>query len=847
MNLNLPGQSTTLIGRETEVAEIRAQLADPACRLLTLLGPGGIGKTRLALEVAAQMEGFADGIYFVPLQPVASVEQLVPAIAAVTGLPLAGKAPLLTQLLHNLSQKQMLLILDNFEHLLPAASLLVEVLREAPAVKLLVTSREVVGIREEWLYPIQGLSIPPTNAAMNAAVEPADYGAIQLFCTRARQVRRDFSWKSEREDVTSICRQVEGNPLAVELAASWLATLDSAAIAAQLRQGLDILTSSLRDVPERHRSMRVVFDHSWQLLNDAQRAIFSRLTVFQGGFTLAAAQAVAGATLSDLSALVAKSLIRHERELSGRGRYQMHELLRQYGAEKTATSPEAATAAYMAHAVYFLAYLRERHSMYLGGEQLRAIQEIEAEYENALAAWHWSVDRVQTREQAEAIYQAVRALYQLYQLRGRYLEGAERLADAISRLEKNALPEVCGVTLAECLLSYGWLAIRLGRLAEAEQTLTRAYQIHVQVELSPDNNALHVQSAFLILAFAKGDYALAATLAQELRLRAEERREVSLLPVAYYGAARAARAQGEYEQARQYAEQGLAWAMSIGFRWMLIHVHDVLGQVAFDQGDLQMAKRHFELAYAISAEFGAPGIMALHLKNLGDVTARQQQWPEARTFYRQSLTHCQDIGDRSGAAAAEHGLGIASYQVGDLHGARRHLRQALDTAVATQSLSSMLPILAGAGEFLVERAGTGREQALGLRLLRFVMQHPSCDRLTYEGAAACLQRRGAAHGEAPGDTLERLTASLQAELTLVAEAVLSLPSADSFVPVEPLTAREAEVLKLLAAGRSNLEIAGELIIAIGTVKAHTSTIYRKLDVSNRAQAVARAHELSLLG
>lgn len=838
-NPNLPGQSTALIGRATELTEIRSLLADPSCRLLTLIGPGGIGKTRLALEVAACMDGFADGIHFVPLQPIASADLLVPAIATATGLPLAGKEPLLAQLLHNLRGKQMLILLDDFEHLLSAADLLVEVLRDAPAVKLLVTSREAVGIREEWLYPLQGLAIPPTAAV----VEPADYGATHLFCTHARRVQRDFRWENEREAVISICRYVEGNPLAVELAASWLATLDSAAIAAQLRQGLDILTSSLRDVPARHRSMRVVFDHSWQLLDAAARTVFARLTVFRSGFTLAAAQAVADATLGDLSALVAKSLIRRDAE----GRYQIHELLRQYGATKLATSPEAETAAHTAHAGYFLAYLRACHSLYLEGEQLRAIQEIEAEYENALTAWRWSVARLQTREQAEAIYQAVRALYQLFQLRGRYLEGAELLADAIRRLENNAPPELSGVALAECLLSYGWLAIRLGRLAEAELTLTRAYQTYVQLEPSPQNNILHVQSAFMILAFAKGDYARAAMLGQELRQRAEAQREVSLLPLAYYGSARAAQAQGEVEQARQYAEQGLAWAVSIGSRWMSIHIHDVMGQVAFAQGDLQIAKRHFEIAYTISAEFGAPGIMALHLKNLGDATARQQQWSEARTFYRQSLAHCQDIGDRSGAAAAERGLGMVSYRIGDLNGARRHLRQALDTAVAMQSLPGILSILAAAGEFLVERAGTGRGQTLGLRLLRFVAQHPSCDRPTYEEAAACLRSRGAPEGQAPDDSLERLTASVQAELTAVAESVFLLPSAHSFVPVEPLTPREVEVLKLLGAGRSNIEIADKLVIAIGTVKAHTSTIYRKLDVSNRAQAVARAHELGLLG
>lgn len=866
-NLNLPGQLTSLIGRETELAEIRSQLADPYCRLLTLVGPGGIGKTRLAVEVAARMDGFADGIYFVPLQPVASADLLVPAIANATGLPLAGKEPLLTQLLHNLHRKQMLLLLDNFEHLLPAADLLVEMLRDAPAVKLLVTSREVVGIVEEWLYPLQGLSIPPTaahapafsmvRAEKAARIEPTDYGAVQLFYTRARQVRRDFRWENEREAVISLCRQVEGNPLAVELAASWLSTLDSAAIAAQLRQGMDILTSSLRDVPERHRSMRVVFEHSWRLLNESQRTVFARLTVFRGGFTLAAAQAVAGATLGDVSALVAKSLIRRDAD----GRYQLHELLRQYGSEKLAASSKATSDAHAAHADYFLAYLDERGLMYRTGQQLRAIREIAAEYENARLAWNWSIAHLQTREQAKAIAGAARALASFYQCQSRYLEGAELLTDTIRLLEGYAPPfsaigaekggenvqvEVNASALAECLMYSSSLAIRLGRPVEAEQSLTRAQRIYDFLPPHYHYNVVQLPTVLMILKLVQGDYEAAAALAQDSRRLVQQQNDLFTMPLTLYGSASASLAIGQYDQARDYAEQGLALMEATGNRWLSIHMHDILGQIASVQGDLHAAKRHFEAAYAISEEFGAPGVMALHLKNLGDVALLRQQWAEARAFYAQSLERYHLIGDRGGAVSAERGLGLASSHLGDLGGSRRHFRQALETAVAINSIRLILSVLAAAGEFLADQPGIGRRQTLGLRILHFVAQHSLTDHTTRNEAAGYLQRKRASQNGTPGDSLAMLTAALQTELITAPEQVLPPAKAYSFALAEPLTAREAEVLKLLGAGRTNAEIARELILAVGTVKFFTSSIYRKLDVINRAQAVVRAHELGIL-
>jgi predicted ATPase/DNA-binding CsgD family transcriptional regulator len=846
--VNLPNHLAPLIGRAQEVAELGRLLADPRCRLLTLAGPGGIGKTQLALAVAAHADGFAHGVHFVPLQPVQSIEFLVPAIANATGIPLAGQDPLPTQLLNNLRGKEMLLLLDNFEHLLAAADLLVDILRAAPGVKLLLTSRQVAGVREEWRYPVSGLAVPPATKSED---DPAHYGAVQLFVERARQVRPDFRWEEqqadEREAVVSICRQVEGNPLALELAAAWLAVLDSKAIAAQLRQSLDLLATTLRNAPERHRSMRAVFDHSWQLLSPQERAVFAKLTLFQGGFTRHAAQVVVGASLDNLSALIAKSLLRREPD----GRYQIHELLRQFGAEQLAAFPAEVAAARAAHSAYFMAFLVERRVAFQGAGQLQAAQEIAAELENVHTAWRWCVEHSQDEAQAKAVRQAMRPLHDFHQQRSRYLEGAAVLAAAIHHLEAQAPAGAPGAALAECLTRYGSLCIRLGRIAEAGESLARAHQLHEQLRIPPPYHwALNGITVQVILALVQGDYGQATALGEQFRREAEQHNQPQRLAFAHYMLASAALAQGLYETARDHAEQGLALCESLGERWLRTSVHDVLGQVASMQGEPETAKRHFESAYAICAQFDAPGGMATHLKNLGDVAIHRQEWGEARLLYRRSLELYQATGDRGGAAGAHGGLGVAAYHLDMPHSARRHFGQALEMALSTHSVRMILAALAEAGEFLLQTAGAGRGKALSLRALRFVRAHPSSERKTQERAAASLQQGAAAWKEqpTPDETLESLAAALQAELAIPAEDASPWLEAEAYTPapVEPLSARELEVLRLLAAGHGNEEIARKLVVAIGTVKAHTGSIYRKLDVDNRTRAVARGRELGLI-
>lgn len=339
----LPAQLTSFIGREAELCAVAELLANPACRLLTLVGAGGIGKTRLAIEVAFRVaQHFADGVCFIPLQAVPSPDLLTPAIVDALAIPRSGQADLLSHVLTYLHDKHLLLVLDNVEHLLDAIGVLTAILQAAPAVTLLVTSREVLHLQEEWLYRIDGLAVP-ADAHADAW---ANCDAVRLFVERARQVRHDLALETEAAAVVRICRLVEGMPLALEVAAAWLSTLSCAEVADEIQRSLDFLSTTLRDVPERHRSMRAVFDHSWQRLSPEERAVFMRLSVFRGGFNRAAAEVVAGATLPLLTALVGKSLLRWEFD---RRRYQIHGLLRQYAAEQLAQSPPQVIQAHDAH------------------------------------------------------------------------------------------------------------------------------------------------------------------------------------------------------------------------------------------------------------------------------------------------------------------------------------------------------------------------------------------------------------------------------------------------------------------------------------------------------------------
>jgi len=330
----LPVQLTPFFGREEELGEIAGLIEGPSCRLVTLTGPGGIGKTRMALEVAkGQVGTFLDGVFFVPLAPLRSAEALVPTIAEAVGFTFKGQQGAREQLLQYLSSKETLLVLDNFEHLLSrgetedATRLLADLLRTAPQISLLVTSRVRLNLKAEYVFDLEGLPFPLTEDT----VKMETFSAVQLFLQQAHQVDRGFSLQGdEASAVAQICRMVEGMPLAIEMAAGGVRTQSCRLIARELEQGLRTLVTTMRDVPKRHQSMRAVFDHSWGLLLPREQHCLQQLSVFRGGIRGEAAGQVAAADDGLLRELVDKSLLRFDQG----HRYDLHELFRQYAGER---------------------------------------------------------------------------------------------------------------------------------------------------------------------------------------------------------------------------------------------------------------------------------------------------------------------------------------------------------------------------------------------------------------------------------------------------------------------------------------------------------------------------------
>ncbi|MFZ1752919.1 MAG: AAA family ATPase [Caldilineaceae bacterium] len=422
---NLPAAVTPFLGRERELSELARLLTDPKLRLLSIVGPGGMGKTRLAVECARrEREQFPDGACFVPLASLQELDDLLPAIAAALGYAFLtdARSPQ-QQLFDYLRAKALLLMLDNFEHLIDGAGLVQELLQAAPRLKVLVTSRERLRLSGETVFLLDGMDFPDWETAPDLNT----YSAVSLFLQSARFARPGFTLQpDDLPYVVRLCRLVDGVPLGIVLAAAWVEMLSLPEITGEIERSLDFLSSDLRDLPERQRSLRAVFDHSWRLLTDNERSVFRQMAVFRGGFARQAAEEVVGAGLPLLTALLSKSLIQRTET----GRYELHELVRQYAAEKLTLDP-ASPALYERHARYYLTLLH-RQMDDLSGRQLQSRQgNVSADLDNIRAGWEWAVE---SRE-AMLISSALDDLCRFYDWQGRYAEGvaASQIAARMAR------------------------------------------------------------------------------------------------------------------------------------------------------------------------------------------------------------------------------------------------------------------------------------------------------------------------------------------------------------------------------------------------------------------------------
>jgi DNA-binding SARP family transcriptional activator/predicted ATPase len=405
---NLTSQPTPFVGRQRELTTLDAMLSDPDVRLITLVGPGGMGKTRLALALAArQVERrtaetgylFPDGVFFISLVAINSPDQIIPLIAKMLNVPIEisqSTEPMerATQtattpkekLLGYLANRRMLLVLDNFEHVIEGAEVVSELLAASP-LQVVVTSRERLHIREEQIYPITGLDFPEWEAPET----PEEYTAMELFLQSARRVQPDFVLENgDMVALTRVCRLVGGMPLGLELAASWVNMLSLQEIAAEIQKCFDFLETDLRNLPDRHRSIRAVFNSSWNQLNEAEKQLFARLSIFRGTFDREAAEKIARARLQTLANLAGKSLLQYDAE--GK-RYQVHELLRQYGAEQLAAHPEEEYDTLHCFSTFYCREAERHIQLFTSGQTQMAMERFELDATNIRLAWDWAVSQ----------------------------------------------------------------------------------------------------------------------------------------------------------------------------------------------------------------------------------------------------------------------------------------------------------------------------------------------------------------------------------------------------------------------------------------------------------------------
>jgi predicted ATPase/DNA-binding SARP family transcriptional activator len=611
---NLPPQQTPFVGRRHELQQIADRLAQPECHLLTLVGPGGAGKTRLALEVADHQrthaaQRYADGIYFVPLATATDDDQLLTALAAALDYHFPdtaqGRAARLTALCRKLQDKACLLVLDNLEQIAESTGIPSAILEAAPAVQLLVTSRVPLHLRAEWLFDIVGLDYPGAEPDDAAPRSLATYEAVQFFTTASQRVLADFTLSdSTLSLVGDLCMLTQGMPLALELAAAQVRTEPLPVLLAAVRENLDTLATTMRDVPARHRSLRAVFNHSWQLLPPPLQQLFCRLAVFHGAFDATAATTVTGCTAGELAALCRYSLL-YQTATAPTPRYALHEVLRQYAAEQLVCDPAVDAATHRQHCDYYLTLIAEAEAELNSSRAAQSVAKVRLAFENIRGAWQWAV----VNGRLQPLAQSIHGLLRYFILTSQAEEGGQLFDGALHAVTAHTLhadsDPAAQALLADLHALRARLFFKQARYPEGED---------------------HAQQA-LALAEAVGA-PRPATLAN-----------------LYWGICLLS--QGEYGAAEEKLQRTLTLARQHPWPKVEGDALRALGMLAEGRRDLAKARHFYEAALAVSQDLDDPRGTSATIGNLGSICRQQGDFVAARTFLEQSLAIHRTIGDRS--------------------------------------------------------------------------------------------------------------------------------------------------------------------------------------------------------
>jgi predicted ATPase/class 3 adenylate cyclase/DNA-binding CsgD family transcriptional regulator len=808
---NLPIQLTSLIGREKEVAAVQNLLCREEIRLLTLTGPGGTGKTRLGLQVAAELnDSFADGVFFVDLASISDPDLVVPTIAETLKLKEIGDQPPLDLLKAYLREKHLLLLLDNFEHVVSAALPVADLLAACPKLKVLVTSRAVLHMRAEQEFAVPPLALPDLKRLPDL-VALSQYEAIALFVLRAQGVKPEFQMTNANAPaIAGICARLDGLPLAIELAAARIKLLPPQTLLARLGQRLQVLTSGAQDVPARQQTLRNTIAWSYNLLDAQEQRLFRRLSVFAGGCTLEAIESVcmtldgnADQVLDAVASLIDKNLLQQREKEGGEPRLVMLETIREYGLECLAASGET-EAIWQAYAEYYLV-LAEKAELEFRHVQPRVwLELLGQEHENLRAALSWFV-------------------------KWKEAEKALRLGAALM-----------------------WFWVACGYLSEGRQWVERALTESEGVVAFVRGKGLNAAG---ILACSQGDYLRAATLGEEsLTLFRElgDQRGIALsLNVLGY----VARMTGDYAAARSMCEESLAIFRQKEDKWSIAETLYFLASMATFQGDHATARTMITEGLVLFRKMGDQRGIAYSLNTMGLVSLLEGDAEAARLLQEESLAICKALGDRMGIAYALSSLGGLGLLQGNYVAAHTMYEESLAIAIPSGDKWFTAVCLEGFGRVVAAQ----EHPAWGVRLwsvahsLREAIGTPMSpiERAVQEHSIAAARIH---LGEEMFEATWAEGRTMTLEQALTAQGQATIPIAQSSTPPAKspatfhggLTIREIEVLRLVAQGLTNEQVAQQLVISPRTVNTHLTSIYGKIGVNSRSAATRYAIEQLLV-